>query len=272
MDQKQKINNTVISVIIPAFKQEKTIQKDLLRIKDVLDQLRYDYEMIVVVDGTYDKTYENAKKAKSSKITVFGYENNHGKGFAIRYGMVRAKGAIVGFIDSGMDLNPNGLSILLEEFEWKNADIVIGSKRHSDSLVNYPFTRKVISFCSQIFIKVLFGLDVRDTQVGMKFFKREVLERVLPRLLVKRFAFDVEMLAVANYLGFRRIYEAPVDIRLHFGGTSTITSQKFLRTVLGMLIDTLAIFYRLKILNYYSDKNKRKWKYDPELQFRVNVG
>ena len=124
----------------------------------------------------------------------------------------------------------------------------------------------------QFLVLLLFGLKVRDTQVGMKFFKREVLEKVLPRLLVKRFAFDVEILAVASSLGYKRIYEAPVGIKLRFGGASTITSQKFLRTVFAMLLDTLAIFYRLKILGYYSDKNKRKWRFDPELNFKVNIG
>ena len=171
-----------------------------------------------------------------------------------------------------MDLNPNGLSMLLEHFEWYGADIIVGSKRHPVSKVIYPWQRRILSIGYQLLVRMLFGLRVRDTQVGMKFFKREVMEKVLPRLLVKKFAFDVEILAVSNYLGFKRIYEAPIDIKLMFGGTSTITSQKFLRTVLGMLLDTLAIFYRLKILRYYSDKNRRKWRFDPELNFRVNVG
>ncbi len=108
--------------------------------------------------------------------------------------------------------------------------------------------------------------------MGMKFFRREVLEKVLPRLLVKRFAFDVEMLAVANDLGYKRIFEAPIDVTLGFGGASTITSQRFLRTVIAMFLDTLAVFYRLKILRYYSDENKRKCRFDPELNFRINVG
>jgi len=209
---------------------------------------------------------------KNPNIRVVGYDTNKGKGYAIRFGMAESKGDIVGFIDAGMDLNPNGLFMLLEHFEWYNADIIVGSKRHPVSKVFYPWQRKVLSMGYQLLVLTLFGLKVRDTQVGMKFFKREVLEEILPRLLVKAFAFDVEILAVANYLKYSRIYEAPVEIKLRFGGTSTVTSQKFLRTVLAMLTDTLAIFYRLKILNYYSDKNHRRWKFDPELNFRVNVG
>lgn len=264
----------LISVIVPAFKQESTIVRDLNRIKSVLDQLRYPSEIICVIDGKLDKTFERASKfaEKHSNIKVIGYDKNKGKGYAVRFGMAESRGDVVGFIDSGMDLNPNGLGMLLEHFEWYNADIIVGSKRHPVSKVYYPWQRKILSMGYQTLVFILFGLKVRDTQVGMKFFKREVLEKVLPRILVKTFAFDVEILAVANYLKYRRIFEAPVEIKLRFGGTSTVTSQKFIRTVMAMLLDTLAIFYRLKILNYYSDKNKRKWRYDPELQFRVNVG
>jgi hypothetical protein len=109
-------------------------------------------------------------------------------------------------------------------------------------------------------VKVLFGLNVRDTQVGMKFFRREVVEKILPRLLVKAFAFDIEMLSVANYLGYRKIYEAPVELKMKFsGGVSTIASSGFVRTSFNVLWDTLAVFYRLRILHYYDWSNRKNW-------------
>ena len=267
---KQSKRQHLISVIIPAFKQEKTIQEDVLRIKGIMGQLRYDYEIIIVVDGQVDETFKNAKKASSNKVIVVGYEHNHGKGYAVRYGMVHSKGDIVGFIDSGMDLNPNGLSIMLEQFEWHNADIIVGSKRHPASKVNYPFGRKLISFVSQIFIRLLFGFNVRDTQVGMKFFKREVIEDVFPRLLVKKFAFDIEILAVASYLGYKKIYEAPIELNFNFN--NSLISQSLISALSKTFWDSLAIFYRLKILRYYDNNNKRKWRYDPDLDLRINVG
>lgn len=268
---------SLISIIVPAYRQEATIVKDLKRIKEVLDKLRYPTELICVVDGkvqdhTFQKALEFSKKYDNVK--VIGYDTNKGKGYAVRFGMAASKGDVIGFVDAGMDLNPNGLSILLEHFEWYNADIIVGSKRHPASKVNYPWQRRVLSVGYQILVWILFDLKVRDTQVGMKFFRREVLEEVLPRLLVKWFAFDIEMLAVANYLGYKRIYESPIDINLQYGdgAASSITSKRFLKIVLTMFIDTLAVFYRLKILNYYSNKNKRKWRFDPELNFRVNIG
>ncbi len=265
---------SLISVIVPAFKQEKTIVHDLKRIKEVLDSLRYNSELICVVDGVIDNTFNEAKKyAKNIKgVKVIGYETNKGKGYAVRFGMAASRGDVVGFIDAGMDINPNGLAMLLEHFEWYNADIIVGSKRHPVSKVEYPWQRKILSAGYQVLTFLLFGLRIRDSQVGLKFFKRAVLEKVLPRLLVKTYAFDIEILAVANSLGYKRIFEAPIDLTLAFGSDSIITSKNLIKTVFLMLKDTLAVFYRLRILGYYVDGNKRKWRFDPELNFKVNVG
>ena len=264
----------LISVIVPVFSKEKTITKDLRRIYQVLQKLRYKAELICVIDGKIDKSFEKASNfaKKYPNVKVYGYETNKGKGYAVRFGMSKSRGEIVGFIDSGMDLNPNGLAMLLEHFEWYEADIIVGSKRHTVSKVSYPWQRRVLSLGYQILARLLFGLKVRDTQVGMKFFRRRVLEKVLPRLLIKKFAFDIEILAVANYLGFKRIFEAPVDIRLELGGTSSVTNKRFLAIAMRMMIDTLAVFYRLKILRFYADTNKRRWRFDPELNFRINIG
>lgn len=266
---KNNIKKRLISLIIPTYKQEKTIESDLRRIQSVLEKLRYDYEIIVVVDGFVDKTFQNAKKIKSTKIIVTGYKNNHGKGYAIRYGMAKSKGAIVAFIDAGMDINPNGISMLLEHFEWYNADIIVGSKWHPVSKVSYPLQRKFISKGYGSMVKLLFGLRVRDTQLGMKFFRREVLEKVLPRLLVKKYAFDIEILAVADRLGYKRIYEAPVE--LDWQDVNSNISKNLPKSIWDTFNDTMAVFYRLKVLKYYDDHNKRKWKYDPELNFKINL-
>lgn len=259
---------------MPAYKQQKTIATDLARIHKVLAELRYPTELICVVDGYVDDTLAEAKKAakKLSNTSVIGYQTNKGKGYAVKYGMAKSQGDIIAFIDSGMDINPNGLSMLLEHFEWYDADVIVGSKRHPASKVTYPWQRRILSFGYQYLVRLLFGLKIKDTQAGMKFFRRGVLEKVLPRLLVKRFAFDVEILAVANHLGFKRIFEAPIDVRLDFGGASVLTSQHFLKSVWNMMYETMQVFYRLQFLHYYDDSNKRKWVYDPELDMRVNIG
>ncbi len=259
-----------LSLIIPSYKQEKTIIKDLKKILKVIKNLPYKSEIIVIIDGYIDRTKEKIKKAHLRKVRCIGYKHNHGKGYAVRYGMAHAKGDIIAFLDAGMDLSPEGLEALLDIFILDNADIVIGSKLHPNSEVTYPIQRKILSWGYRTFVKVFFGLSIKDTQVGLKVYKRKVLEKVLPRLLVKRYAFDIEILAVSHYLGFTRIYEAP--IKLSFNSWSSITSRNFWSVVFRMMWDTLAVYYRLRILNYYNDNSKRKWQYDPELNFRINIG
>ena len=259
----------LLSLIIPVYKQEKTIAKNLRSILGELELLSHPYELVVVIDGEVDRSRQEAEAVKSPHIFCTSYKTNHGKGYAVRYGMAKSHGDTIGFIDAGGDIKEEGLSMMLEHFRWYNADIIVGSKRHPASKVNYPYDRKILSWGYQIIIKLLFGLTIRDSQVGMKLFRREVLEDVLPRLLVKQFAFDIEILAVAYHLGYVRIYEAPVE--LYFTGVSSITNTNFLIVAFNTLWDTLAVFYRLRFLHYYDNTNKRKWVFDPELNFRVNV-
>ncbi len=249
-----KISTHFLSLIIPVYKQEKTIVKNLKRIKIVLDQIRYDYEIIVVIDGKVDRSFEKIKKAKIPKIKCLLYTQNHGKSFAIRLGMSFAKGDYVMFLDSGMEIDPNGISMLIEHMEWYNADIIVGSKRHLASQVGYTFLRKTLSLGYYFIVKALFGLKIHDTQAGIKIFKKDVIKKVLPRLLEKKFTGDLEMLVVADSLGFKKIYEAPIKLNYKLG--SLTTAATFI-SIYGIFFDTLAIFYRRYILNYYRLPHKQ---------------
>lgn len=247
---KQKNKKQLLSLIVPAYKKENTIKKDLEIIISTLESglsEKYDFEVICVVDGhNIDKTKKEALKVKSSKLYVLSYQNNEGKGFAVRHGMQHAKGDLISFLDAGMDISPMGIMMLLAHMEWYNADIIVGSKRHPVSQVNYPFLRRVLSFGYHWFVKLAFDVPLRDTQSGLKIFKRKVVEKILPKLLVKRYAMDIEMLAVARHLGFKRIYEAPIEVKFD-KRTSTINWK----TIFKMAWDTAAVFYRLRITHYY---------------------
>lgn len=262
------MNKHVLSVIVPAYKQEKSIRRDLENIDKTLSEgLRdYNYEIICVVDGRLDNTWQEAEKAKSStagpnRIKVVGYETNHGKGYAVRFGFANSKGDLVSFLDAGMDISPKGVMMLTSHMEWYNADIVVGSKRHPVSRVNYPLLRHILSIGYSAIVRLLFGLRLTDTQSGIKLFKRTVVQAILPRLLVKRYAMDIEMLAVAHYLGFKRIYEAPIEVT--FDKSNSAISRN---VIIKMFWDTIAVFYRLRILRYYNEKNKSRWLIDPDLK------
>lgn len=252
------MNYKSLSLVVPAYKQEKTIVKDLRNLSKVLSGLGLDFEIIVVVDGFVDKTYEIIKNQESriKNLKVLGYEINKGKGFAIKQGIKKAKGDIIGFIDAGMDLDPREISRMLDTMEWNNADIVIGSKLHPESKVNYPTARRVLSWGYRTLTKLMFGFNVRDTQVGLKLFRRKTANDVFSKILVKRFAFDIEVLAVAYSFGYTKIYECPV--KMNFKGASSISSFNFWRVILRMLWDTVAVFYRLKVLRYYDRKQVSK--------------
>lgn len=263
-------NTHFLSVIVPIYKQEKTIEQDLINIDQTLQKIRYDYEIIAVIDGkNTDNSYKIAKKCKIPKLKVYTYKKNRGKGYAVRYGMAKTTGDFIAFIDAGMEIDPNGISMVLEHMEWYNADIIVASKKHPASQVNYPLQRRIISFGAFLVAKILLGITIHDTQAGLKIFKRKVLKKVLPRLLVKNYAFDLEILSVANHLGFNRIYEAPIKLSYSF---SSLTHATGLKIIYKSLLDALAIFYRLRILHYYDNKNKRQWIYDKDLDMRINTG
>lgn len=247
--------NKFLSVIVPAYKQAATVRKDLRNIDSVLALgLRdYDYEIICVVDGVADGTHKEAKKYRSQKVKIHSYKYNQGKGYAVRYGMRKAKGNLISFLDAGMEISPKSLMMLMAHMEWYNADVIIGSKRHPVSRVNYPLLRHILSVGYHLLAKLLFGLPLTDTQSGIKIFKKKVIKKVLPHLIVKRYAMDIEMLAVAKHLGFKRIYEAPIEVTF-----DRQTSRISWPVIFRMLWDTLAVFYRLRILRYYGGGCKKR--------------
>ena len=171
---------------------------------------------------------------------------NGGKGAALRAGFDASKGEYVMLLDGDLDINPRQTPAFFNALVSNGADIVVGSKRHPRSVVQYPWHRRLVSFCYFSFVRLFVGLPITDTQTGMKLFRREVLGDALDRMLVKTYAFDLELLAIAASRG-AKIAAAPVVIR--FG-------QKFgalkPQTVHRMAIDTLAVFYRLRLLRYYA--------------------
>ncbi|MDP2649253.1 MAG: glycosyltransferase [bacterium] len=163
----------LFSLIIPAFKQEKTIVKDIKKIQKVLSAFTFKNEIILVIDGLIDKTYEKAISVFSSKdsnVRIYSYKKNKGKGYAVRYGVLKAKGDVVGFIDAGMDIEASCIPILIDYMQLSNADIVIGSKLHQDSKIQYPILRRMLSWGYRTTTHLMFGFDIKDTQVGLKIF------------------------------------------------------------------------------------------------------
>lgn len=242
--QSTRVRGT-LSVVIPAYAQERWIGNDLERIQSRLEEISADHEIVVVVDGVVDRTEELARAVAGPSTRVEVLEENRGKGFAVRHGILGTRGQIVGFIDAGGDIDPTAIATAARTVDRGLADIAVGSKRHPLSSGSYPFIRRVYSWGYQLLIAVLFSLKVRDTQVGIKFMTRDVVDKIFPDLCTDGFSFDVELLALARRRGFVRVEECPVTIVAGF--PSTINT----RTAWEMLIDTLRTFVRMRIKKSY---------------------
>jgi glycosyltransferase involved in cell wall biosynthesis len=238
----------LLSVVVPVYNQPDVAENVAVIRERVESKLGEPIELIVVSDGS--EQMETAL-AESGLARVIHYDRNMGKGYAVKAGSLAARGRFVAYIDGDLDLDPAAIPDFLRLAEHEELDFVIGSKRHPDSHVHYPASRRVGSWLYQQLVRLLFRLDVRDTQVGVKLFRREVAENVLPLLLVKQFAFDLEFLAVARALGYGRIREQPIRLEYKFTGSGVRSVA-----VLLALIDTAAIFYRLRILRYYHRKRE----------------
>lgn len=232
-------------MVVPAYGQENTIAVDLTRIRSTLSNIVDNFEIILVVDGRIDETAKIAIDLNFDELIVHLIEKNLGKGNALRTGFRMVSGDVVGYLDAGMDIDPAAVATASSLVEKGIADIAIGSKLHADSEVHYPLRRRIYSFGYQSLVKLMFDLEAHDTQVGLKFMRRELAQTLFADLKVDGFSIDIELLALAVRRGFDRIVECPVSINLDF--PSSVKSS----TVRNMLVDTLKVFWRMRVLDSY---------------------
>jgi O-antigen/teichoic acid export membrane protein len=233
-----------LSLVVPCYNAGAGLRQLLKGVRRELEETG-SYEVIVVSDGSTDETVSIAKEFSAEAVRLLHYPERAGKGNALRVGLAQARGRYVAFIDADGDIGPEAIRPFVALMSLYEPDIVLGSKRHPLSEVHYPPLRRVLSWTYHKLARLLFRVKVSDTQTGLKLIRRDVLAAVLPRMLEKRYAFDLELLVVARRLGFKRVFEAPVRIEYQFG------SQVNLGAALHILLDTTAIFYRRYILNTY---------------------
>src|SRR5438132_13182096 len=201
-----------LSVVVPAYREGKRIFGNITRLVGELDKLGVPYEVVVVSDGNTDATVSEAKRIESRAVRVFHYPMNIGKGFALSCAVDQSVGDLVTFIDADMELDPANIAGFIDIMRLSPCDAVIGSKRHPESKVTYPKFRRLQSAMYQLLVRALFNLNVRDTQTGLKLFRRHVLAEAVPLLAIKRFAFDLELLVVARFIGYGNVCEAPISL------------------------------------------------------------
>lgn len=243
----------MISFIIPVYNKGPVLYKTLSSlIRHLKKSLISDFEIIVVNDGSTDDSLTQAIKFRefngaTDKIKIYNYQKNVGKGFALRYGFYKSSGDPIVFLDGDQDIDTRYVITALHTFDRLYPDAVIGSKYHVQSRVHYPPLRFVYSFVLKQVIRVLFNFALSDTQVGLKVYRRSVLSEVFPKIVIKRFAVDLEMLIVAKILGYQKFVESPVVINHSTANKSSIN----MFAVKNFCQDIAAIWYRKNILHYY---------------------
>lgn len=253
MQQNMQHNNmdkqVDFSIIIPAYNEQSNIIATIEETIKVLEDFNPAYELIIIDDGSIDKTYEtviNYAGPKKTKVRIEKYFPNKGKGFALKYGTGFAGGRYVMFLDADLDLHPSHFKEMYKIMQENNADVVIGSKMHKDSMLNYPFFRKILSSSYYLIIKILFRLKVKDTQTGIKLFKSDVLKRCISQVVVKRYAFDLELLVIINRKG-HKIFEAPVQVK---------ENREFrrigIKDAFKVFFDTIGVFGRYYFSKQYN--------------------
>lgn len=242
-----------LSIVVPFYNVgAERLSAHLAGICETLATSGVSFELVPVSDGSTDGStgalatlVQLLPDLPAGAVRPIAFADNRGKGEALRAGLAHGRGRYLGFIDGDGDIPAAGLVHFVRLARQQQPEIVVGSKRHRDAQVEYPPLRHLYSAGYQALTAALFGLRVRDTQTGIKLVRRDVLAEVLPRMVEKRFAFDLELLAVAHRIGYRQVAELPVTIGERFPSTISLPA------VWRMLHDTLAVFWRLRLLRFY---------------------
>ena len=239
---KRIMSQVELSFVVPAYNEEESIETALGTLDELVKDKRLPYEIVVVDDGSRDKTLSRAIKyaSRNGHVKVLSYTQNEGKGYAVRTGFMQTKGDVVVFADSDMDIDLSTVSKYVDALE--HGDIVVATKWHPDSRVDMPLIRRILSHGFNVLVRILTGANLKDTQVGLKVMKKSAFANIFPRLCVKRYAFDVELLAVASLYGLR-IVQMPTQLR--------IRGAFRLKEIFKMFQDLLGIAYRLRLLHWY---------------------
>ena len=206
-----------VSVVIPMYNESSIIDGAIKTFSEYLKANFEDWELIFVSDGSTDGCGEAVEAAseKDPRIKLSGYKVNCGKGCAVRKGMLEAEGDIILFTDCDNAYGEEAVGRMLKMFENTDADIIIGSRNlTADGYEDYTFIRKLASKTYIKIISLAAGFKLSDSQSGIKAFRREAARRIFSNCEVDRFAFDLEVIMIAQKIGYK-IDEMPVKIINH---------------------------------------------------------
>jgi O-antigen/teichoic acid export membrane protein len=232
-----------LTVVVPFYNPGRALRANLMHLREQLSRCGVSFEIIAVDDGSTDGSASGISDLGPA-VRRLALSEHQGKGAALRCGLLAGNGRYLGFIDADGDLDPVLWRSFVRLIELYEPDGVVGDKRHPLTMIDSDasWTRNLCSAGYRLLVRLLFpSLPVRDTQVGLKVFRRQLIADILPYCVERRFVLDVEILALANRLGYRRILAAPIS--LYRVDRSTVTA----RAVVRMFGDTLRLAWRLRV-------------------------
>jgi len=237
------MDDIYLSIIIPAYNEEKRIPETLKKVTAYLKEQSYSWEVVVVNDGSKDNTSQVVQEAisKNKNIRLIDNQKNHGKGWVVRQGLLESKGDYRVFMDADNSTSVDHVEKMFPEFK-NGYDFVIGSRDMKDSKLAIPqgWLRQKLGDIFNLAVQFICGLwGVWDTQCGFKGITKQCVEDVVPQCKIDRFAFDPEMLIVSKRMGYK-IKEVPVT------WLNDAASTVKLKNMIKMGIDLLKI--RLNII------------------------
>ena len=202
-----------LSVIIPAYNEEKHIKETIESIYQYLSSKNIEHEIIVVTDGSMDKTNDITRSMFSAipTLQLLDYSQNKGKGFAVRQGMLKAKGEYRLFTDADNATTIDHIEKMMPYFQ-NGYDVVIGSIAIKGSVIasgSEPIWRRLFGMIGNLFIQIIAVPGISDTQRGFKIVTSKAAQDIFSRATIDRWGFDIEMLALARKFGYK-IKEVPV--------------------------------------------------------------
>lgn len=249
-----------LSVIIPAYKEQDRIGQTLLAIEKFLQTKGFTFEVLVVIDGSTDATGDVARSFSSqiTNLRVIENKENHGKGYVVRQGLLEATGRYRLFMDADGSTSIDHIDTFLPEFEREGYDVVIGSRDIAGAKIekHQAKYREWLGNMGNVAIKSILGLwEYPDTQCGFKMLSAKASEEIASRMVVNRFGFDFELLALAIALKLR-VKQLPVRWMDEAQGSTV----KLLgpNGYLQVLKDLFATRVRLMMGRYTIDEQKQK--------------
>ena len=214
-----------LSVIIPAYKEGERIGRTLMEIEKYLNSQDYDYEVIVIVDGSRDKTAEVARNYSSQikNLKVIDNQENHGKGYVVKQGLLESRGKYRLFMDADGSTSITHLDKFLPEFQ-NGYDVVIGSRDIEGAFVQIHQAKhkEIMGDMGNWAIRIVLGLwSYPDTQCGFKILSERAVKEIASRMVIDRFGFDYELIILAYKLGFK-VKQMPVRWMNEEGSTVTL--------------------------------------------------